>query len=300
MAQFKEIDDYAFPFEVGALPRRELAFKFADYLNSIGIKAIAKPGFGVSYCVYVSKESDLSKAKLELLRFGNNPFAKAYNQASWSRGRTLKRERTVKSGLFGFSLGGGRTWQLASLTSVIEIVCLVVFLLTLVPGSAVTNTLYALLSLPSLSSITEGFEIWRLVTPIFLHFGFLHIAFNLVMFEAFARPLERHLGLMHLLYVVLSIAVVSNVLQLIFLSYSSIFGGLSGVVYGVIGYMAVLSRRSDLPDDMRVPPGLLLVSAIFIGLGFFLSGIANVCHLAGLLMGLALGFINYKRPLRQR
>lgn len=298
MAQFKEIDDYEYPFEVGVLPERSLAFKFADYLNSIGIKATAKPGFGVNYCVYVANEKDVSKAKLELLRFGNNPFAKAYNQASWAQARKIKRERTVKNKMWGFSLGGGRTWQLNSLTSIIEIICLVVFVLALLPGPM--SFFVSTFSWTSLSSITEDFELWRLITPIFLHFGFLHIAFNLVMFEAFARPLERHLGWLHLLYVVLSIALVSNVLQLIFLSYNSVFGGLSGVVYGVIGYMAVLSRRPDLPDDMRIPPGLLLVSAIFIGLGFFLSGIANVCHLAGLLMGLALGFINYRLPLRQR
>ena len=72
MAQFKEIDDYNFPFEIGVLPRRELALKFADYLNSIGIKATAKPGFGANYSIYVANESDVSKAKLELLRFGNN------------------------------------------------------------------------------------------------------------------------------------------------------------------------------------------------------------------------------------
>lgn len=297
MAQFKEIDDYNFPFEIGVLPRRELALKFADYLNSIGIKATAKPGFGANYSIYVANESDVSKAKLELLRFGNNPFAKAYNEASWARGRTLKRERAVKSGgMWSFSLGGGHVWSLMSLTSFLEIICLVVFVLMLVPAGEAM--MLELLSWHSASEITSSFQVWRLLTPIFLHFGILHIAFNLVMFEAFARPLERHLGTMHLLYVVLSIALVSNVLQFLFLPPFTIFGGMSGVVYGVIGYMGVLSRRPDLPDDMRIPPGLLMVSVIFIALGFFLSGIANVCHLGGLLMGLALGFINYKRPLR--
>ena len=207
MAQFKEIDDYNFPFEIGVLPRRELALKFADYLNSIGIKATAKPGFGANYSIYVANESDVSKAKLELLRFGNNPFAKAYNEASWARGRTLKRERAVKSGgMWSFSLGGGHVWSLMSLTSFLEILCLVVFVLMLVPAGEAL--MLELLSWHSASEITSGFQVWRLLTPIFLHFGILHIAFNLVMFEAFARPLERHLGTMHLLYVVLSIALV--------------------------------------------------------------------------------------------
>ena len=48
MAQFKEIDDYNFPFEIGVMRDRGAALKFADYLNSIGIKATAKPGFGAN------------------------------------------------------------------------------------------------------------------------------------------------------------------------------------------------------------------------------------------------------------
>ena len=51
MAQFKEIDDINFPYEIGALKERSLALTFADYLNSIGIKATAKPGFGASYSI---------------------------------------------------------------------------------------------------------------------------------------------------------------------------------------------------------------------------------------------------------
>ena len=122
------------------------------------------------------------------------------------------------------------------------------------------------------------------------------------MFEAFARPIERHFGAWKLGYIILTIALVSNILQFIFLQSglggNAIFGGLSGVVYGVIGYMGVLSRRHDLPGDLRLPPGLLLVSIIFIGIGFFLSGIANICHLGGLLVGMALALVDFKRPLR--
>lgn len=302
MAQFKEIDDINFPFEVGALPRRDLALKFADYLHEKGIKATVKPGFGASYSIYVANEKDVSTAKLELLRFGNNPFAKAYNQASWNRGRTVKREKVMGSGGFlSFSLGTYR-WTLFTAVSVIEIICLVVFLLMLLPG--LDNTLLQALTWSRLEQITADFQIYRVLTPALVHFGFLHIAFNLVMFEAFARPIERHFGLGKILYLVIAIALVSNIMQFIFLhapgmgnNTMTVFGGLSGVVYGVIGYMGILSRRSDLPSDLRLPPGLLLVSVLFILFGFFLSGIANICHLGGLLMGMALGGLDFKRPL---
>lgn len=296
MAEFKEVDDINFPYEIGSLRDRAQALTFADYLNSKGIKAVAKPGFGASYSIFVRNESDISKAKLELLRFGNNPFAKAYNQAAWQQGKSVKRERTQGSGFLSFSMGAYR-WTPLSLTSVIELIAIAIYLMCLAPD--LEAAIMHAFAWYSAEQITQAFEVWRVFTPVFLHFGIIHIAFNIVMFEAFARPIERYFGTFKLLYIVLSIALVSNLLQMMFLPANSIFGGLSGVVYGVIGYMGILSRRSDLPSDLRLPQGLLLVSVIFIGLGFFIGGIANLCHLGGLLVGLALGLIDFKRPLRR-
>ena len=202
MAQFKEIDDYNFPFEIGVMRDRGAALKFADYLNSIGIKATAKPGFGANYSIYVANEADVSKAKLELLRFGNNPFAKAYNQAAWAQGKTPKRERTVSSrtGFLSFSMGT-YTWSLASLTSIIEVICLLIFVLGLVPD--LERALLGALSWYHWDQVVADFQVWRVLTPIFLHFGIIHILFNLVMFEAFARPIERHFGAWKLGYIIL-------------------------------------------------------------------------------------------------
>lgn len=295
MAQFKEIDDINFPYEIGALKERSLALTFADYLNSIGIKATAKPGFGASYSIYVANEADISKAKLELLRYGNNPFAKAYNQAAWSRGRSVKKEKTMGGGFLSFSMGTYQ-WTLFSLTSLIEVICLALYLVMLVPDF--NDLMIRALGWLGMGQVTEGFELYRVITPIFLHFGIFHIAFNLVMFEAFGRPIERHFGAFKLGYIVISIAIVSNILQMIFTPNGAVFGGMSGVVYGLIGYMGILSFRQDLPEDLRLPQGLLLVSIIFIGIGFFFSGIANLCHVGGMVLGIALGFLDYKRKLR--
>ena len=297
MAQFKEIDDYNFPFEIGVLKDRSKALTFADYLNSIGIKATAKPGFGASYSIYVANESDVSKAKLELLRFGDNPFARAYNRASWTQGRTVKREKTQGSGFLSFSMGTYQ-WKLMSLTSITEVLCIAIYLLCLVPD--MEDMFLSALAWTSVYEITGNFEIFRVITPVFLHFGIFHIAFNMVMFEAFGRPIERHFGAWKLAYIMISIAIVSNFLQVMFIPQGAVFGGMSGVVYGLIGYMGILSRREDLPDDLRLPQGLLLVSFIFIGIGFFFSGIANLCHVGGMLLGLALGFLDYRRPLNRR
>ena len=295
MAEFKEIDDINFPYEAGLIKDRAQALTFADYLNSKGIKAVAKPGFGSSYAIYVRDESDVSKVKIELLHFMNSPFAKEYNKAAWASGRTVKRERTQGQGTLGFMMGN-YAWNPFTLTSVIEIICIAIYLVMLL--SNLEPYLLGTLSWTSLAQITEGGEVWRVIIPIFLHFGILHIAFNLVMFEAFARNIERFLGTFKLLGLVLAMAVFSNAVQLLFQDGMHVYGGMSGVVYGVIGYMGILSRREDIPEGLRIPNGLLLVSVIFIGFGFFLSGMANFAHVGGLVVGMLAGLIDLKGKLR--
>lgn len=291
MVEFKEVD-INFPFEVGVLPDQAQALKFVDFLSSLGIKATVKMTFGGNYTIFVAEERDVSQAKLELLRFGNNPFAKAYNQASWQRGKSYRKERSFNSTFIGFSLGSYR-WSLFSLTSIVEIICLVVYILTLVPS--LEPSVMRALSWTYLEQVTALFELHRVITPVFLHFGILHIAFNLVMFEALARPIERYLGLAKLAYILFSLTIFSNAVELLISKPNTIFGGISGVVYGVIGYMGVLSRRTDLPASFKLPNGLLLVSVIFIGIGFLFDGIANMSHLSGLVLGLVLGFVDLSR-----
>ena len=123
----------------------------------------------------------------------------------------------------------------------------------------------------------------------------MHIAFNLVMFEAMARPIERFFGKSKLFSLVVSIGLLSNVLQYCFIDGNTVFGGLSGVVYGVIAYCALVSKSENVPDGFFIPKGLLAVSIIFIGLGFIFSGIANLCHLGGLVVGLVWGLVDLKK-----
>ena len=124
----------------------------------------------------------------------------------------------------------------------------------------------------------------------------MHIAFNLVMFEAMARPIERTFGKVKFFSIFISVALLSNVTQYCFMTdLNGYFGGLSGVVYGVIGYSGVLSRRKDLPPSFNIPPGLLTVSVIFIFISFFLGEIANLCHIGGLVVGMLWGFYDYKK-----
>lgn len=139
-------------------------------------------------------------------------------------------------------------------------------------------------------------EYWRLVTPVFLHFSWLHIVFNALWTWEFGHRIERTLGSGWLLFLFLAIAVISNTSQFS-AGGPSIFGGMSGVVYGLLGFSWVGARLQ--PRWLFAPPpGLMLfmigwllicLFGIVEVLGF--GAIANAAHVGGLLAGAALGAI---------
>jgi GlpG protein len=137
-------------------------------------------------------------------------------------------------------------------------------------------------------------EYWRLLTPIFLHFGLFHVAFNSLWVWELGRRIEPLGGSLHTGIVVLLIGFSSNLGQYLW-GGPSLFGGMSGVVYGLLGYVWIRNKVSPRPV-LAIPPGLLgfmlfwLVLCMSGVIGFFMSGsIANAAHVVGLLTGIILG-----------
>lgn len=131
-------------------------------------------------------------------------------------------------------------------------------------------------------------QYWRLVTPIFLHFGWVHLVFNMLWLWELGRRLERQFGAVHLLSVVFFIAVLSNLYQAASTPYA-FFGGMSGVIYGLLGYCGVFNlinphKTFVLPPSVYI---LMLLSLVigWLGLFEFLARMANTAHLSGLLWG---------------
>lgn len=142
-------------------------------------------------------------------------------------------------------------------------------------------------------------EFWRLLTPAFLHFGLFHILFNGLWIWELGRRLEAVLGPWHYLLFVVVTAIAANITQ--FLAGPSVFGGMSGVVYALIGYLWMRQRFNPHPM-LAVPPGIIgfmLVWLVICMTGIvdkFIGGsVANGAHLGGLIAGVAWGVLSSGR-----
>lgn len=137
-------------------------------------------------------------------------------------------------------------------------------------------------------------EYWRLFTPVFLHFSILHIVFNALWLWDLGRRVEKLQGSLRMLAIVLLIGMGSNIIQAMF-AQVSIFGGMSGVIYGLLGYAWVWSGLRP-EKSLGVPPGVISIMLIWLvacmlGVAELLGAgaVANAAHLGGLIMGLILG-----------
>lgn len=137
-------------------------------------------------------------------------------------------------------------------------------------------------------------QYWRLLTPAFLHFGWLHIAFNSLWLWELGAKVERVVGSLNMLLLFCTIALISNTAQFVY-GGPGLFGGMSGVVYGLLGFSWAGARLQ--PRWQFQPPRAVMI--MMVGwLLFCMAGvtevmgfgsIANAAHLGGLLAGAALG-----------
>ena len=147
----------------------------------------------------------------------------------------------------------------------------------------------------SLFQAIDG-QYWRLITPAFLHFGWLHIVFNCLWLWDLGRRVEQVMGHLNMFMLFLVIAVVSNASQFEF-GGGGLFGGMSGVVYGLLGFSWVAPQLQ--PAWPIQPPKAVMifmvgwlvvcVSGMVEVLGF--GAIANAAHLGGLLCGAVVGAV---------
>ena len=156
---------------------------------------------------------------------------------------------------------------------------------------------------PALPEIRGG-EVWRLITPAFLHFGLFHILFNLLWTWEFGRLIESRQGGLMLLLLFLVCSLAANIAQ--YQVDGPAFGGMSGVIYAFFGYTWTQGFANPRFGVRLNPPVIYLLLGWFVicwtGIleRLFGLGVANTAHTAGLVSGLAvsLAVIVWQRLLR--
>jgi GlpG protein len=137
-------------------------------------------------------------------------------------------------------------------------------------------------------SIVESFmagEFWRPISPIFLHFGLLHLFFNMMWMKSLGSLIEHSFGGRRFLIFVMVSALLSNSLQ--FWVAGPMFGGMSGVVYGLLGLLWTMKKY--FPDYEYALPkadAFLMILWFFLGLFGLIGNMANMAHAGGLCVGL--------------
>ena len=151
-----------------------------------------------------------------------------------------------------------------------------------------------------LATLASG-HVWRLFTPDFLHFSWTHILFNSVMLWFLGSQIEWFDGRSRLVVLFVVTSLFSNGLQ--YMISGPFFGGLSGVVYGILGYCWLSQRTAP---RFQFPPALVTFAVVWMVIGFTplpemlgLGRMANEAHLGGFVAGLILAVVLPARRNRQ-
>jgi GlpG protein len=362
---------------IGSLANEQLVERFVAYLVTKNIPAYIEKE-GAEPKIWIKNEDDVTQARELLARFAANPtdteFSKAIERASEIlREEARKRSESKKLvKTFSAPTRPGPTYR-APLTVGVTTLCIVLWFLQTFTASSGTSgdqdlaarmaqtplfRALAFTSIPTASlpevadreaddirvrnfNVLRG-EVWRLVTPIFIHFGVAHLIFNLLAFYQLGRVLEHRYGTLFLGLAIVAIAVISNFLQAatpesiggsplavymkgdfyrwqilheigsddqLFIAAKpwglSLFGGISGVVFGMLG-IAWMKSRFDWSAGFYVPRAMVIWAIAWFALGLtpwdvtlLGANMANWAHGAGLVLGVLIGYFS-SSPFRGR
>ena len=145
----------------------------------------------------------------------------------------------------------------------------------------------------SLPEVRSG-QVWRLITPIFIHGGLLHLLFNLMWLRDLGGFIQHRFGVRYLGLLVVLSAALSNYGQLLW--DGPFFGGFSGVNYALFGFLW-MRQKHDRFVVWTLSPVIIQSMMIWFGACIigFIPNVANAAHAVGLLAGMAWGYVSGTR-----
>jgi GlpG protein len=318
--------------QIGTIADKDQVDRLADYLLTLNITTRVDPSSKGGYVVWARREEQVDRAKDELARFLEAPDDPKYQGASQTaRDLRKKADRLERQHAKNTVDLRGR-WAYRPPAKCVVVLALIVASVLVAVRSNVGEDKEALkpfLIQPEFSLVDvidpqigaelrremdrrgihpEGFggerlsavrkgEIWRLVTPIFVHFGPIHLLFNMFMLYDLGGLIELRRGHLKLALLVLVAAVISNFCQYMY-EHNPLFGGMSGVNYALFGFVWMKSKFS--PEEgmlLRPDTVLMMIAWLFICLGGAVGHVANTAHFVGLAVGIVAGVAPHWRDL---
>lgn len=300
---------------IGQLDSQTKARDFGDYLFVQGIDNQIERDKDGLWSVWIHREEDLDRGRALLNNYSANPndprfqnHARAADELREQKRREQEEyQKRVKKGKQMFAPMAA--YGFGPVTFVLIFISVVVFIFENIRGENWVNMLFITQPtyatglgmwqefLNRLAHFNELFpevrsgQVWRLITPIFLHFGFLHIFFNMLWLRDLGSMIEARQGSLLLIIQVLVIAVISNVSEFLFVG--SGFGGMSGVVYGLFGYIWIRGRMDRASGLFLHPTTVwMMIIWLFVCMIGVMGQVANAAHATGLLVGMAWGWIS--------
>ncbi|MEO2032248.1 MAG: rhomboid family intramembrane serine protease [Planctomycetaceae bacterium] len=304
--------------ELTTLTNQQHAERLAGYLVTQSIPASLEEEQG-KWVIWVVNDDDREAAHEILEVFRQNPEDSSYDVALVQAKKLAKQEANVQKKVRRREVDltkrwSGHWWYARPATTILIVVSVLVAIVCtdwndVQPGmmglpalctneeSALLQSLYVTkfdrtgewirFPVSPWGSVLRG-EFWRPITPIFIHFGVLHILFNMMWMNQLGAAVEFVKGPRRYIVLVFLLAVTSNLAQ--FYWSGPMFGGMSGVVFGIIGY-TWMQGKTQPHEGLGLPQQTLVFAILwlFLCMGGALGSIANAAHLVGFAVGMFLG-----------
>lgn len=306
---------------LGQIYNRKATEQFVAYLLTQGITTQVEPVTNADdrWEVWVRDEDRLAEAADLLREFEsqpNNPkYSEAVRQASKVVSDKLKQRKEQAQNIrqVRYQSTSINDRRIPPLTLTLIILCVIVSIFNNFGNPDTSNEIGKSIS-RQLTFVSRAdfiasnedpaanikrWQLWRLITPIFLHLNPMHLVFNVLGMVVLGRICERWLGTSRFALFVLAAAVLPNLLQGLTPVYGSPhFGGISGVVYALFGLVWI---RSMLNPTLGIFIPTIYLALMILPIVIGLTGLipdwrlADLCHLGGLLVGVVTAFMIERR-----
>lgn len=280
---------------IGKLDTSAQAKVFGDYLYSQDIDHSVDEGKD-GWTIWISDEQHLEQARKDLKSYLFNPKEKRFTTKVSRKKKVDEASQVVHMR----DRWQGPTLRDAPVTMVMIAVCVVVFFMNEGAEPVVflnADNIGAIYSyLFYWPPLFQAGEYWRLITPMFGHFGMAHLGMNMLALFSLGKIVEAKTSTIFYITLTILLSICATLAQDIFTDHQWRSLGYSGVIYGLFGY-GWIRDRCDPWSNINMPSQWVRSALTFFVICWVLTSanmmsIANWAHTGGLLAGMGMGYLH--------